>query len=127
MHDTFGFDVSSWFVRRMAGNLTIDWYNFEPGREAVAIWPRLMPLLEDDAFVEADTPWQQWLETAQGKKSASPEWLIRRFEGLPVSDRERSEMYDALRLPLRWDLGDSRISRTRNWERARDAFYHTEP
>src|SRR5436309_3418613 len=61
MQDTVGFDVASWLVRRVAGNLTIDWDNFEPGREAVAIWPRLMPLLEDDAFVEADTPWQQWL------------------------------------------------------------------
>src|SRR5438105_9615936 len=76
MQDTLSFDVARWLVHHLPGKVNIDWDNFEPGREAVAIWPRLMPLLEDDASVEADTPWKEWLETAQGKKTASPEWLI---------------------------------------------------
>jgi hypothetical protein len=55
------------------------------------------------------------------------EWLIQRFEALPVSERERAELYDSLRVPLRWDLGNSRVSRTRNWERPREIFYHDGP
>ena len=74
-----------------------------------------MPLLEDDAFVEADTPWRKWMETARGKKSRSAEWLIQQFENLPLPDSEKAELYDSLRLPLRWDLGNSLVSRTRNW------------
>jgi hypothetical protein len=114
-------------MRRMPGKVEIAWENYEPGRELGAAWPRLMPLLEDDAYVEADTPWRRWLEAAQGKKSPSPEWLIQRFEELALSEHDKAELYDSLRLPLRWDLGNSRVSRTRNWERVRKVFYHTGP
>jgi hypothetical protein len=127
MEDTLSFDVAGWLIRRMPGRVEIAWDNYEPGRELGATWPRFMPLLEDDAYVEADTPWRQWLEAAQGKKNASPEWLIRRFEELALSERDKAELYDSLRLPLRWDLGNSRVSRTRNWERVRKVFYHTGP
>jgi len=125
MEDTLSFDIARWLIGRMPAKIEIAWDNYEPGRELGATWPRIIPLLEDDAYVEADTPWQQWLEGAQGKKNASPEWLIRRFEGLPLSEH-KAELYDSLRLPLRWDLGNSRVSRTRNWKPVRKVFYHTE-
>jgi len=127
MEDTLSFDVARWLIRRMPGKVEIAWDNYEPGRELGATWPRFMPLLEDDAYVEADTPWRQWLAAAQGKKNASPERLIRRFEELALSEHDKAELYDSLRLPLRWDLGNSRVSRTRNWERVRKVFYHSGP
>jgi hypothetical protein len=127
MEDTLSFDVARWLVRHMPGKAEIAWDHYEPGREVGATWPRFMPLLEDDAYVEADTPWKQWLEAAQGKKNASPEWLIRRFEQLPLPEHGKAELYDSLRLPVRWDLDNSRVSRTRNWERLRKVFYHNEP
>jgi len=127
MEDTLSFDIARWLLERMPNKLEIAWDNYESGRELGATWPRFMPLLEDDAYVEADTPWRQWLEGAQGKKNASPQWLIRRFEGLALSEHDKTELYDSLRLPLRWDLGNSRVSRTRNWERVRNIFYHTGP
>ena len=127
MEDTLSLDVARWLIRRMPGKVEIAWDNYEPGRELGVTWPRFMPLLEDDAYVEADTPWRQWLEAAQGRKNASPEWLIRRFEGVALSEHDKAELYDSLRLPLRWDLGNSRISRTRNWSPVRRVFYHTAP
>jgi hypothetical protein len=127
MEDTPGFDVARWLIRRMPGNVEIAWDNFEPGRDAVAIWPRFIPLLDDDANVEADTPWRQWLEAAHGKKSGGAEWLMRRFEELPLFDGDKAILYDSLRLPLRWSYVNSRMSRTRNWDRPRKIFFHTEP
>src|SRR5258706_7405354 len=127
MEDTLSFDVARWLLRRMPGKAEIAWDHYEPGREVGATWPRFMPLLEDDAYVEADTPWRQWLEAAQGKKKASLEWLICRFEQLPLSGHDKAELYDSLRLPVWWDLGNSRVSRTRKWERLRKVFYHNEP
>ena len=127
MEDTLSFDVARWLIRRMPGKVKIAWDNDEPGRELGATWPRFMPLLEDDAYVEADTPWRQWLEAAQGRKSAGPEWLLRRIEKLLFSDHDKAELYDSLRLPLRWDIGNARISRTRNWERKGKLFYHHAP
>jgi len=127
MSDTLSFDLARWLVRRLPGKVMIDWDEWDGGRSMATILPRFLPLLEDDAFVEADTPWRRWLETAHGKKSTSPQWLIERFEQSSLSDREKAEFYDSLRVPLRWDLGNSRLSRTRNWKAVRKFFCHSGP
>jgi len=63
MEDTLSFDVARWLVKRMPGeSRSLD--NYEPGRELGSTGPRFMPLLEDDSYVEADTPWRKWLEAA---------------------------------------------------------------
>jgi hypothetical protein len=128
MEDTLSFDVAHWLIniRRMPGKVEIAWENYEPGRELGTISPRFIPLLEDDAYVEADTPWRRWLEAAAGKKHV-PAWLISHFEQLPLPAPQRAELYESLRVPLRWSLENSVISRTRNWKSVRSVFYHTEP
>jgi len=135
MEDTLSFDVATWLIKRMPGRVEIAWDHYEPGRELGATGPRFIPLLEDDAYVEADTPWRQWLEAAVAKParktSASParlaSWLISRFEQLPLPPAQKAELYESLRVPLRWNLENSVISRTRNWKPVRRVFYHREP
>jgi hypothetical protein len=127
MEDTLSFDVARWLIKRMPGKVEIAWENYEPGRELGASGPRFIPLLADDAYVEADTPWHRWIEAAGGKKHASPAWLIQRFEQLPLPAQQKAELYESLRVPLRWNLNNSRIARTRNWKPAREFYYHREP
>ncbi len=127
MEDTLSFDVARWLIKRMPGKVEIAWENYEPGRELGTTGPRIMPLLEDDSYVEADTPWRRWLETAAGKKNATADWLISRFEQLPLPSQQKAELYESLRVPLRWRLENSAITRTRNWKPVRDVFYHSEP
>ena len=131
MEDTLSFDVANWLIRRMPGKVEIAWDNYEPGRELGTTGPRFIPLLEDDAYIEADTPWRRWLETAageaRGKETATPAWLISRFQQLPLPAQQKAELYESLRVPLRWALGNSVISRTRNWRPARSVFYHDQP
>jgi hypothetical protein len=130
MEDTLSFDVASWLIKRMPGKVEIAWENYEPGRNLGNIGPRFIPLLEDDAYVEADTPWRRWLEAAGGefkrKKRATPAWLIECFERLPLPAPQKSELYESLRVPLRWSLENSAITRTRNWKPVRSVFYHSE-
>src|SRR6266852_1917123 len=126
MEDTLSFDVASWLIKRMPGKVEIAWENYEPGRELGTTGPRFIPLLEDDAFVEADTPWRRWLKAAAGKERL-PSWLISRFEQLSLPARQNAELYESLRVPLRWNLENSVISRTRNWKPVRSVFYHSEP
>src|SRR6266436_8383703 len=126
MEDTLSFDVASWLIKRMSAKVEIAWENYEPGRELGTTGPRFIPLLEDDAYVEADTPWRRWLEAAAGKKRV-PAWLISRFEKLLLPAAQKAELYESLRVPLRWNLENSVISRTRNWKRGRSIFYHTTP
>jgi len=127
MEDTLSFDVASWLIKRMTGKVEIAWENYDPGRELGTTGPRFIPLLDDDAYVEADTPWRRWLETAAGKKTAGAAWLIKRFEQLPLPVQQKAELYESLRVPLRWNLGNSVITRTRNWKPVPSVFYHSEP
>jgi hypothetical protein len=126
MEDALSFDVVSWLIKRMRNRVDIAWENYEPGRELGTIGPRFIPLLQDDAYVEADTPWRRWLEAAASKKRV-PAWLISRFEQLPLPAPQKAELYESLRVPLRWSLENSVISRTRNWKPVRSFFLHTTP
>ncbi|HXX02387.1 MAG TPA: hypothetical protein VEJ00_14320, partial [Candidatus Acidoferrales bacterium] len=118
--------VARWLARHLPRNVEIAWDGYEEERAMAAAWPRFMPLLEEDADVEANIPWRRWLDAARGR-AGELEWLIRQFEGLAVNERKRAELYDSLRLPLRWELGNLKLSRTRNWARPRPFYYHSEP
>jgi len=130
MSDTLSFDLARWLVGRSrrtgvsvshnspAGvfglQVDIDWENWDEGRAMAATLPRFLTLLEDDAFVEADTPWRVWIEAAGGNNLLP--WLIARFDRLSLSPQQKAELYDSLRIPLRWKLENSRVTRTRNWQ-----------
>jgi hypothetical protein len=126
MQDSLNFEVARWLARRIAGNVEIAWDDYEDERAMGSIWPRFIPLLEEDADVEASIPWRRWLDSARGRQR-DLEWLIRSFEQLRVTDRGRAELYDSLRLPVRWQLKNLKFSRTRNWSRPRQFYYHSEP
>jgi len=132
MEDTLSFDVARWLVKRLPGQVEIAWENYDPGRELGNAGPRFIPLLEDDAYVEADTPWRRWLETASGKRGSdfsrpTSAWLLQRFADLPLAPHQKAEIYESLRVPLRWNLKNSVMARTRNWKPVRDVFYHAGP
>jgi len=130
MQDTLSFEAARWLARRIPQNVEIAWDDYwdeaHSERAVGSIWPRFIPLLEEDSDVEANIPWHRWLDTARGRER-DLQWLIRRFEELPVTNRERAELYDSLRLPLRWHLKNLKLSRTRNWTRPRQFYFHTEP
>jgi hypothetical protein len=126
MQDTLNFDAARWLARRIPENVEIAWDDYEEERAMGSTWPPFIPLLREDSEVEANIPWRRWLDTARGRKREL-EWLIQCFERLQVSERERAELYDSLRLPLRWHLKNLKLSRTRNWQRPRRFFFHHEP
>ena len=126
MQDALSFDAARWLAHRMPRNVEIVWDEYEEERAMGATWPRFIPLLAEDADVEANIPWRRWLDAARGRER-DLEWLIRQFVQLPVAARERTELYDSLRLPLRWRLENFKFSRTRNWTRPRQFYFHTEP
>src|SRR5246127_5055850 len=127
MQDALGFDLARWLVKRLPGKVEIAWDDFDDERAMGAVWPRLMPLLEEDTLAEASIPWRKWLESAQGNSSKSPAWLIDRFAALPLSEAEKRRLYDSLHMPIRWRLENSRISRTRNSRPVARVFYHDGP
>src|SRR5882762_6544574 len=127
MRDKLSFDVVRWLVKRMPGKVEIAWDDYDDERAQGAVWPRFIPLLEEDAFVEANIPWRKWLESVSGRRSANPAWFVQRIEELGLPASRAAQLYDSLRMPVRWHLENSRISRTRNWRPVRSVFYHQEP
>jgi len=130
MQDTLSFDVAQWLVRRIPRNVEIAWDDYwddyQAERARGNTWPRFIPLLEEDADVEANIPWSSWLNTARGRQNPLP-WLLSQFKKLPLPARQQSELYDSLRLPLRWKLENSKLSRTRNWTTPRRFYFPKTP
>jgi len=127
IEDKFNYDVARWLVRRFPRHVDIVWDDESAHTRLAATLPRFLPLLDDDAYVEADVPYLDWLRAAKGRSGRDLAWLLSRFERLPLTDRERAELFDSLDLTIRWDLDDLRASRTRNWRSARRIFSHDGP
>jgi len=126
MQDTLNFEAARWLARCIPRNVEIAWGDYDEERALGSTWPRFIPLLREDSDVEANIPWRRWLDAARGG-AREFEWFIRRFERLPASERERDELYDSLRIPLRWRLKNLKLSRTRNWMRPRKFYFHSAP
>lgn len=123
----FSYDIVRFLARRHPGNIDIDWDGYDRWDRLGATLPRLVPLLYEDSLVEANIPYLDWLRAAAAEHQSLVEWLLAGFERLKLTDREKGELFDSLGLRVRWKLGTSRASRTRNISPLRTVFYHTEP
>ena len=130
MQDTLSFDVAHWLVHRIPKSVEIAWDDYwddyQAERARGNTWPRFIPLLEEDADVEANIPWQSWLDAARGRQNPLP-WLLNQFANLTLPARQQAELYDSLRLPLRWNLENLKFSRTRNFTRPHRFYFHPSP
>ena len=128
--DTFTYYIVRWLLRRHPAQVAFDWDWFDDANRLAETWPRFMPLLDEDAFVEANVPYREWLRDATGRGGRAKEllWLIQRFASLPKSDREKAELYNSQNLFVSWK---PRYRATRTGMRlplsARNIFYHSEP
>jgi hypothetical protein len=121
--DTFSYYIVCWLVRRQQSRVVIDWDWFEDENRLAETWPRFMPLLEEDAFVEANVPYPIWLRAASGGSANDLSWLIGRFDSLPSNDQEKAELYDSQKLYVRW-TPPFRATRTGMRLPVRKVFYH---
>jgi hypothetical protein len=123
--DTFSFYIVRSLVRRYPAQTSIYWNWFEDENRLAATWPRFMPLLAEDASVEAHVPYREWLRAARGRR-AELAWLIDRFDDLDATDDAKAEIYDSQKLYVQW-APPFRASRTGFRIGARQLFYHRGP
>lgn len=122
----FSYETTLWLAARFPAEVSIDWENQSATERLGATLPRFLPLLWEDSLVEANVPYLDWLKTARGRAAELP-WLLKRFSGLPLSEREKAELYESLEIPVRWRLDTMRATRTGMTRRVRSPFYHTGP
>ena len=123
--DTFTFYIVRWLTQRYASQVAVDWEWFEDENRLAETWPRFMPLLEEDAWIEANVPYRKWLAAARNGRSELA-WLIERFNELPKPDKERAELYDSQQIYVRWTPRYN-VSRTGMRTPVRKPFYHHRP
>ena len=123
----FHYDQVRWLVKNFPRAVSIDWEGYEKSEALAATLPRFIPLLEDDSLVEPDVPYRRWMETASGGPGRELSWLVGQFQKLPVKIEEQAEIFGSLELPVRWELGNSKASRTYGKWPVRQVFYQDEP
>lgn len=123
--DTFSFYIVRWLLKHYPAQLSIYWDWFDSDNRLAGTWPRFMPLLEEDANVEANVPYRQWLAAARGRETKLA-WLIERFDQLPLPDNQKAELYDAQQLYVTW-TPRYRSTRTGMRSTSREVFYHHGP
>ncbi len=121
----FSYAIVRWLVAKYPAQLSIDWDWFEEEDRFGATMPRFLPLLEDDAMVEAHVPYRDWLRAAKGRERELV-WLIQQFESLPLPDKTKANLYDSLKLHIIWRYG-FRASRTGMRLPVRNLFFHKSP
>jgi hypothetical protein len=134
--DTFTYPIVRWLVRLRSqkGRVAFDWEWFEDENRLAETWPRFLPLLEEDAFVEANVPYQTWLRSAItgfGEHGSGKDlvWLIQQFESLPKTEKEKAELYDSQKLYVRWTPAyrATRTGMRLTTSRGAGVFYHHGP
>ena len=127
--DTFSYYVVRGLVSRYRRQTQFYWEWFEDENRLGETWPRFLPLLEEDAFVEANIPYRSWLRAARGAATELA-WLIRRFHNLPIGPAAKAELYDSQKLYVQW-TPPYRVTRTGMRLPAKlrggKTFYHREP
>jgi len=119
---SFSFDLLRSLARCCGKSLRIAWdLQDAPDRLAAAL-PRFLPLLEEESLVDANVRYAAWVEAARTADTLA--WLLSRFGGLPLAPAAQAELFDALALPVTWNLGRSRWSRTALRIPSGPAFFH---
>lgn len=126
---TFSYPMVCWLVERHPKAISIQWGDYEREVQRAAVWPRFFPLMEEDSLTEANVPYLDWLKAARGRQDELP-WLIERFKRLPLSEKEKTALYDSLELMVRWSMSGSRASRaSRTLARkpVKEFYFHRAP
>ena len=123
---TFSYPMVCWLVDHHPRAISIQWDDYEREVQRAAVWPRFFPLMEEDSLTEANVPYLDWLKAARGRQDELP-WLIERFKRLPLNEKEKAGLYDSLEIMVRWDMSNSRASRTLARKPVRQFYFHRAP
>ena len=123
----FTYDITRWLAMHYSGAVEIDW----DGYDAALLGPllrRLHPFANEDLLVEANIPYMDWFRAVKPAGGSDLCWLMSRMEALPIPAEDRAELFAQAKIAVRWELGDSRATRTNGrLPGRRKFFYHDAP
>jgi len=123
----WGYDIARYLAARYPSRVEIDWEGYEGEEQLVSVLKSFLPLFEDGAYVVYPVPYLAWIRAAKRPNETDLAWLLRQFEHLSITDREKANLFDSLGLWIHWKLGNSPATRTRMRVRVNRTFYHDGP
>ncbi len=97
----FSWAAASWLSARDPQSLRVDWDAEDLPDRLAAFLPRFVPLLEEQARVDANVPFREYVDAARGP-SPDAAWLVGRLDALPLPGAVKAELWEALGLQLAW-------------------------
>ncbi len=127
MSGEFSYAIVRWLADRYPDSVSIDWEKYEKRERLARVLQRFLPLLYEDTLVEANIPYLDWLRAAGARPDRDLHWLLRRFDQMPISDREKADLYESLELKIQYALNNSKGTRTNLVRPPEKVYYHTGP
>lgn len=111
---SFSYDVARWLARRAPGEVSIDWDAVDDTTRLDELLAQLLQPAEDEYFDSGYVSSREWIDAARGAaKGTDFDWLLAQITDKPKQAFWR-QLYDAIDLPLVWDLRGSRYSKSAN-------------
>jgi len=115
----FSNEITRWLAEHHPSAVEIDW----DGYDAALLAPllrRLHPFADEDLLVEANIPYRDWFRAARPKGGSDLRWLL--------SQIDSPELFAQAKIFVRWQLGESRATRTNGrLPRRGKHFFHDGP
>ena len=121
-----GYKFAEWLAEMFSKYAGIDWQGYEEDAAVSNTLPRLLPLLEEEGLVEAHLSFREYIHAATPKRQRELAWLMKNFSGLDVDDRRKAELYDSLKIFIRFDC-PFKFSRSGLRFASGKIYYHTGP
>src|SRR5689334_12458185 len=97
--ESWEFSIAQWLAAKYPNHVGFYWEGELNAARMANTLSRVIPLLDEDATVEPDVPWREWIDAARGKQN-EVRWLTDRFAALDLPDKLRAELYESLELPI---------------------------
>jgi len=97
----FSWAAASWLARRDPAALRVDWDAEDLPDRLAAFLPRFVPFLEEQARVDANVAFRDWVDAARGSTTDAA-WLAARLLASPLPGAVKAELWEALSLQLSW-------------------------
>ncbi|HLG98067.1 MAG TPA: hypothetical protein VKX49_17255 [Bryobacteraceae bacterium] len=119
----FSYDVARWLAANRSSEVDIDWEACDPALLGPLLM-RLNPVYAEDGLVEANIPYREWFRASKRGRGSDLRWLMAAM----VRRQIAPELFEHARLALRWNLGNSAVTRTNvRLPDSRPIFYHDGP
>ncbi|MBK6406930.1 MAG: hypothetical protein IPF66_18950 [Holophagales bacterium] len=93
--------AASWLARRDPDRLRVDWDAEDLPDRLAAFLPRFVPGLEEQARVDANVPFRDYVDAARGTEPDAA-WLVGSLDALPYPFSVKAELWEAIGLQLLW-------------------------